>query len=50
VIGIYPTGDTSKKEVHDYIQERAKEMELPVEPEHIFTKFIQQSPFSVTMF
>lgn len=50
VVGVYPTGDTSKKEVHDYIEERAKDFSVEVERAYIFTKFIQSTPFSMTMF
>ena len=50
VVGVYPTGNTTKKDVHDYIQDRADELEISVEREHIFTKFIQGTLFSVTMF
>ena len=49
VVGVYPTGNTTKKDVHDYIQNRADELEISVEREHIFTKFIQGTLFSVTM-
>ena len=49
VVGVYPTGNTTKKDVHDYIQNRADEREISVEREHIFTKFIQGTLFSVTM-
>ena len=45
VVGIYPTGEISKKDVHDYIQERADELELEIERGHIFTKFIQNTRF-----
>lgn len=50
VVGIYPTGETPKKEVHDYIQERAEDFGVDVDRAHVFTKFIQNTPFSVTMF
>lgn len=50
VVGVYPTGDTNKKDVHDYIQDRAEEFGISVEREYIFTKFIQGTPFSVTVF
>ncbi len=50
VVGIYPTGETPKKEVHDYIQERAEDCGVDVDRAHVFTKFIQNTPFSVTMF
>ena len=50
VVGIYPTEDTSKKGIHDYVQGRADELEIEIERNHIFTKFIQSTPFSITMF
>lgn len=50
VVGVYPTGETSKKEVHDYVQERADDFGVEVERAHVFTKFIQNTPFSMTMF
>ena len=50
VVGLYPTPDLGKKDVHDYIQDRSEELGIPVERENIYTKFIPDSPFSVTMF
>lgn len=50
VVGVYPTGETTKKDVHDYIQRRADELDIPVEREHRHTKFVSNSPYSVTMF
>jgi hypothetical protein len=50
VVGIYPTGDTSKAEVHDYVEKRAEQLDISMERQYIFTKFIQSTPFSVTMF
>ena len=50
VVGVYPTGETSKKQVHDYIQERAEDLGIEVDRTHVFTKFIQNTPFSVSMF
>ena len=50
VVGAYPTGDTSKKDVHDYIERRANELDIPIEREHLYTKFVADSPFSITMF
>jgi hypothetical protein len=50
VVGIYPSGKLSKKEIHDYILDRADEREIPVDRENIFTKFIPDSPFNVTVF
>lgn len=50
VVGVYPTGETSKKQVHDYIQARAEDLGIEVDRTHVFTKFIQNAPFSVSMF
>ena len=50
VVGVYPTGETTKKDVHDYIQQRADELDIPVEREHLHTKFVSNSRYSVTMF
>ncbi len=50
VVGVYPTGDTTKKEVADYIEDRAEELDISVEHANIFTKFVQNTPFSVTVF
>lgn len=50
VVGLYPTGDTTKKLVHDYIESRASELEIPLERGHVFTKFVPNTPFSVTVF
>lgn len=50
VVGVYPTAKSSKKEVSDYVEERAEALELDIPREHIFTKFIKDSPFSVTIF
>ena len=50
VVGVYPTAETSKTEIRDYIAERAAEMNIIVNRSHIFTKFVQNTPFSVTMF
>jgi hypothetical protein len=49
-VGIYPTENTTKKEIADYIEDRAEELDIPVERAHIFTKFVQNTPFSVTVF
>lgn len=50
VIGVYPTAEMTKKDIHDYIEDRAEELGISVEREHIFTKFVQNTPFSVTLF
>jgi hypothetical protein len=50
VLGAYPTRDTTKKEVHDYVQQRANELNISIERGHLHTKFVQNSPYSVTMF
>ena len=50
VVGVYPTGETTKKDVHDYILQRADELDIPVEREHLHTKFVSNSRYSVTMF
>jgi hypothetical protein len=50
VVGIYPTPSVGKKEVHDYIEDKAEARGIPVERQNIFTKFIPESPFSVTVF
>lgn len=50
VVGVYPTGEATKKDVHDYVQRRAEELDIPIEREHLHTKFVTDSPYSVTMF
>jgi hypothetical protein len=50
VVGVYPTGDTTKKDVHAYVEGRAAELDIPLDKAHIFTKFVKDSPFSVTVF
>ena len=40
VVGVYPTGETTKKEVHDYVEQRAEDLDIPFERAHIFTKFL----------
>ena len=50
VVGVYLTDDISKREIHDYIEIRAKEMDIPFERQHIFSKFIQNTLFGVTVF
>lgn len=50
VVGIYPTDETTKKSVHDYIQQRATELDIPIERECLHTKFVADSPYSVTVF
>lgn len=50
VVGVYPTADSSKKAVHDYIKRRCEDLDIPLEQEHLYTKFVAQSPFSVTVF
>jgi hypothetical protein len=50
VVGVYPTGDTTKKDVHDYVENRLKELDIPFQRSDIFTKFVKDSPFSVTVF
>jgi hypothetical protein len=50
VVGVYRNIDVSKKEVHDYIEHRAEEEDIPIEREHIFTKFIPNTPFGLTVF
>lgn len=50
VVGVYPTPEKSKKEIHDYIEEHANERDIPINREHIFTKYVRDTPFSVTLF
>lgn len=50
VVGVYLTDDISKKEIHDYIESRATKMDIPFKRKHIFSKFIQKTPFGVTVF
>jgi hypothetical protein len=50
VVGIYPTGNTTKKMIHDYVEKRAEELNIPLERAHVFTKFVQTTPLSVTAF
>lgn len=51
VVGIYPTPiDANKTVVHDYISDRAEELNVPVKRSSIYTKFIPESPYSVTLF
>ena len=50
VVGVYPTGETTKKSIHDYIEDQAEKSNIPVDRQHIFTKFIKNTPFSVTVF
>ncbi len=51
VVGVYPTpSDAQKADVHDYIADKAEELNIPVERSNIHTKFIPESPYSVTLF
>jgi len=50
VVGVYLTDDISKREIHDYIEMRTKEMNIPFGRQHIFSKFIQNTHFGVTVF
>ena len=50
VVGLYPTGETTKKLVHDYIESRTFELDIPLRRAHIFTKFVPKTAFSITLF
>jgi hypothetical protein len=50
VVGVYRNTDVSKKQVHDYIEQRAEAEDIPLERRHVFTKFIPNTPFGVTVF
>ena len=50
VVGVYRNTDVSKKQVHDYIEQRAQQEDIPFERQHVFTKFIPNTPFGVTVF
>lgn len=51
VVGVYLTPDEAgKADVHDYICDKCDEMDIPIERSHIFTKYIPDSPYSVTFF
>jgi hypothetical protein len=50
VVGVYPTGDWSKKLIHDYIEESAEDRGIVVHRAAMWTKFVPNSPYSVTVF
>ena len=50
VVGVYPTEDAPVDEIHAYIAKRTVAMNIPLEPQHVFTKPIKGTPFSVTVF
>jgi hypothetical protein len=50
VVGVYPTPDIGKADLHTYIEERASDRGLEVPRDQIWTKFIPESPYSVTLF
>lgn len=49
-VRLYPTKDTTKRDVHDHIEDRAGELNIDVERAHLFTKFIRSTDFSVAAF
>ena len=50
VIGLYPTPEVGKRDIHDYIAERALKRDIHVDRAFIYTKFVPESPYSVTLF
>ena len=50
VVGVYPSGDLTKKTIHDYIIDRADARDIEIERDVIWTKFIPSSPYNVTLF
>ncbi len=50
LVGVYPSGELAKKVIHDYIVDRAEERDIEVDRSHIWTKFVPNSSFSVTVF
>jgi hypothetical protein len=51
VVGLYRTpSDAGKADLRDYILSRCEDRDIEIEPADIYTKYVPDSPFSVTMF
>ena len=50
VVGVYPTPHVGKADIRDYVLQRAEARSIDVDRQHVWTKLIPDSPYSVTVF